>query len=180
MYSALKIGGKKLCDLARAGISVDREPREVTVHSIGVSHISDTEYFLDVCCSKGTYIRTLCADVGKELGVGGVMKTLVRTEASGYTLDDAHTFEKIEAMSDSERAELIRPVEEIFKKFPSVSLGEFFFRLASSGLEIYQKKIGTAFDIGEKVSMYHGGRFFAVGEVREYENGTAIKPIRQF
>ena len=180
MYSALKIGGKKLCDLARAGISVDREPREVTVHSIGVSHISDTEYFLDVCCSKGTYIRTLCADVGKELGVGGVMKTLVRTEASGYTLDDANTFEKIEAMSDSERAELIRPVEEIFKKFPSVSLGEFFFRLASSGLEIYQKKIGTGFDIGEKVSMYYGGRFFAVGEVREYENGTAIKPIRQF
>ena len=180
MYSALKVGGKKLCDLAREGITVEREARPVTVFSIDARRLSEREYYLDVVCSKGTYIRTLCADIGKKLGVGGVMKTLERLSASGFSLDTAYTLGEFESMTDTERAQCILPVERVFDKLPSVMLPDFFARLASSGLEIYEKKIGTAFDIGTRVKLYSKSGFFAVGEVREYEDGTAIKPIRQF
>ena len=73
MYSALKVGGRKLCDLAREGKTVEREARRITVYSIGLKKLSELEYELDVTCSKGTYIRTLCADIGKKLATGGVM-----------------------------------------------------------------------------------------------------------
>ena len=179
MYSALKVGGKKLCDLARDGIVIERTPREVTIHSIRAERLSDREYFLDVVCSKGTYIRTLCADVGARLGCGGVMKTLRRDTASGFTLDDAHTLAEYEAMTDDERASAVFPVEHIFSNLQIVRLPDFFARLAHSGLEIYLSKIGFSAEVGERVRLYDGEGFFALGEVRMYEGGLAIKPIRQ-
>lgn len=180
MYSALKRGGEKLCDLARRGISIEREPRAVTVHSIGVEKISEREYYLDVHCSKGTYIRTLCKDIGEALGVGGVMKTLERTTASGFGIAEAHSLTELEAMSEEERAGLILPVERIFLKYPEVILPEFFERLARSGLEIYLKKIGYSAEVGDTVRLSGKEGFFAVGEVRDFDGGRAIKPIRQF
>ena len=180
MYSALKIGGKKLCDLARDGITVEREARRVEIYSIEAKRLSDREYALDVHCSKGTYIRTLCADIGASLGVGGVMSTLERTVASGFTLDDAHTLEELEAMSEEERAKLVIPIERIFMDYRKIVLPAFFARLAHSGLEIYLKKIGAEAELGERIRLYDKDGFFALGEVREYENGAAIKPIRMF
>ena len=180
MYSALKVGGKKLCDLAREGKTIDREPRRVTVYSINAKKLSEREYYLDVVCSKGTYIRTLCADIGKTLGVGGVMKTLTRLSASGFSLDEAYTLGELEGFTDEGRAEIVLPTERIFDSLPKVTLPDFFARLASCGLEIYQKKINTDFEIGTRVKLYSKDGFFAVGEVREFEDGTAIKPIRQF
>lgn len=180
MYSALKRGGEKLCDLARRGISIEREARAVTVHSIGVEKISEREYYLDVHCSKGTYIRTLCKDIGEALGVGGVMKTLERTTASGFGIAEAHSLTELEALSEEERAGLILPVERIFLKYPEVILPEFFERLARSGLEIYLKKIGYSAEVGDTVRLSGKEGFFAVGEVRDFDGGRAIKPIRQF
>ena len=180
MYSALKVGGRKLCDLARAGVTVEREPRTITVFNIGVERISEREYTLDVECSKGTYIRTLCADIGRALGCGGTMKTLRRAEAAGYTLADAVTLEQLEAMSDEERLERVLPIESIFSDKREIKLPPFFARLARSGLEIYLKKIGECGEVGEKIRLSDEGGFFALGEIREYEQGLAIKPIRQF
>ena len=180
MYSAIKVGGKKLYELARQGESVEREARKITVHSIEAKKLSEREYKLDVHCSKGTYIRTLLSDIGAKLGVGGTMKTLERTEASGYTLAAAHTLDEIEAMSEGERAALVLPTEQIFEKYPTVTLSDFFSRLAHSGLEIYLSKIGASLAEGELVRMRDASGFFALGEVRAYENGLAIKPIRQF
>ena len=180
MYSALKVGGKKLCDLAREGVTIEREAREVTIHSLTAERINEREYTLDVRCSKGTYIRTLCADIGARLGCGGTMKTLCRASASGFTLSDGVTLSELEAMTDTEREARVLPVEHIFRDLPEEKLSEFFARLAHSGLEIYQKKIGTAYPLGARVRLSDEQGFFAVGEVREYEQGTAIKPIRQF
>ena len=180
MYSALKIGGKKLCDLARQGVTVEREPREVTIHSITAEKISDREYTLDVHCSKGTYIRTLCADIGARLGCGGCMKTLCRASASGFTLADAHTLSELENMTEEEREKCVFPVEHIFRQYDLVSLPAFFAKLAHSGLEIYLKKINLDLPLGQIVRLYDSNSFFAIGEVREYEQGKAIKPIRQF
>lgn len=180
MYSALKVGGKKLYELARRGVVIEREARPVTIHSIETKQLSDREYFLDVKCSKGTYIRTLCADIGARLGVGGCMKTLCRLSASGFNLDEAHSLDELEKMTDTERAECLLPVEKIFESLTRVQLSPFFSHLAHAGQQIYQRKIGASFATGELVRLCDDNGFFAVGEVRDFEDGSAIKPIRQF
>lgn len=180
MYSAIKVGGKKLYELAREGKVIDRPSREVTIYSIDAKRLSEKEYKLDVHCSKGTYIRTLLADIGRLLGVGGVMKTLCRTECAGYALDNAYTLDEIEAMTADERLTLIHPTEELFSNYDRVDLSEFFSRLARCGVEIYLKKIGLQAECGKRFALYDNGVFFALGEVREFDTGLAIKPIKQF
>ena len=180
MYSAIKVGGKKLYELARGGEVIEREPREITVYSITPRRISDREYFLDVHCSKGTYIRTLCKDIGEKIGVGGCMKTLCRTECAGFTLADAHTLSEIEAMTDEEKESLIIPIEKLFSDIKSITLSPFFARLARCGVEIYLKKIGHTAEIGDRFTLYDERGFFALGEVREFDGGLAVKPIKQF
>ena len=180
MYSAIKVGGKKLCDLAREGKSAEREPRPIKIHRIIPARISDREYTLEVICSKGTYIRTLCADIGKALGCGAAMKTLKRLSAAGFSIDRAHTLSEIEAMSEEEKEALIIPTEKIFEKERRLVLSPFFARLARCGVEIYLKKIGESAEVGEKIALYDKDGFFALGEVREFEGGRAVKPIRQF
>lgn len=180
MYSAIKIGGQKLYDLAREGKTVEREPRAITVYSIDCKRLNDKEYYLDVHCSKGTYIRTLCADIGKALGCGGTMKTLERTECAGFTVADAHTLEEIEKMSAEEREALVIPTEDLFPNLTPVKLSPFFARLARCGVEIYLKKISLAAEVGQRFRLFDEVGFFALGEVREFEDGLAIKPIKQF
>lgn len=180
MYSALKVGGKKLYELAREGKEIEREARAVKIYSISAKKLSDREYYLDVKCSKGTYIRTLCADIGARLGCGGTMKTLERCEASGFTLDDGITLSALEGLTVDERWARVLPIEVIFKDKKEVTLPPFFARLARAGQEIYLKKLRLALDIGETVRLTDSDGFFALGEVREFEGGAAIKPIRQF
>lgn len=180
MYSALKVGGRKLYELAREGKEIDRAPREITVYGIEAMRLSEREYEIDVKCSKGTYIRTLCADIGKKLGTGGIMKTLKRVEASGFSITDSYTLGELENMNEEERNAKIIPTEAVFKDKRSVTLAPFFARLARCGVEIYLKKIGFDAEIGERVTLFDEKGFFALGEVREFESGKAIKPIKQF
>lgn len=180
MYSALKVGGKKLCDIARAGGVVEREARPVTVFSLGAKRLSEREYSLDVVCSKGTYIRTLCADIGEALGCHGCMSTLRREEAAGFTVRDALTITELEAMTSEEREARVLPTEYIFRSRGAVTLPDFYARLARCGAEIYLKKIGVSAEAGELLRLYDARGFFALGEVREYPDGAAIKPVRQF
>ena len=180
MYSALKVGGKKLCDLARSGVEIVREARPITIYRLEGERLSEERYRLSVECSKGTYIRTLCADIGNALGTGAVMSALCRAEASHFTLSEAHTIEELEAMTMEEREALLLPVETIFKKYSEVRLSAFFEKLARAGQEIYLKKIGASFPLGTYIRLSGEDGFFALGEVREFEDGMAIKPIRQF
>lgn len=182
MYSALKVGGQKLCDLARKGIEIERKARPVTIHSLVCTPTDlPSDYRLDVLCSSGTYIRTLCADIGASLGCGGVMATLERTETGGFSLDEAHTVSELEAMSEDERLSLLIPTERLFESLPTVALPEFFEKLCRGGCEIYQKKLRTDFSLGERVRLCRAdGSFFALGEVREYEGESAIKSIKIF
>lgn len=180
MYSALKVGGKKLYELAREGQVIEREARAVRIHSISVERISDTEYSLDVECSKGTYIRTLCADIGHRLDCGGTMKTLERCEASGFYLSDGVSLDELEALTVEKRWERVLPVEHIFRDKKEVRLEPFFARLARAGQEIYLKKIKSNIPEGDLVRLSDAEGFFALGEVRSFEAGLAIKPIRQF
>jgi len=182
MYSALKVGGRKLVDLARQGISVDREAREIEVFGLTATP-TDTcsDYILDVHCSGGTYIRTLCADIGAALGCGGAMATLERVETGGFPIDIAHTLDELEAMTPEQRLSLLIPTERLFESLPSVTLPQFYEKLCRSGCEIYQKKLKTSFPPATRVRICdQNGTFFALGEVREYEEGTAIKAIKTF
>ena len=104
MYSALKVNGKKLCDLARAGVEVERKPRTVTIYSIRILEMSLPGVRMEVHCSKGTYIRTLCHDIGESLGCGGCMKSLIRTRAAGFELKDAWKLGEIEELVHAVRA----------------------------------------------------------------------------
>ena len=182
MYSALKVGGKKLCDIAREGGTVDRKAREIEIYSISAEHIEGNDYRLDVECSAGTYIRTLCADIGKALGCGGAMASLERSSACGFSINEAHTVEEIEALSVEERLALLRPVEEIFAELGAVKLPAFYERLFRSGCEIYLKKAKLPeLPEGTRLRVLDSkGKFFALGEVRTYEDGLAVKSIKLF
>lgn len=180
MVSALKVGGKKLCDLAREGIVVEREARPITVRSLTAQRLAADAYRLEVICSKGTYIRTLCADIGKALGCGGLMETLCRAEAAGFTLADAHTLEELEAMSAEQRLSLLLPVETVFEKHEAVTLPPFFARLAKNGQPIYLKKIGRFYEEGTFLRMCDAEGFFALGRVELFEEEYVIRPQKQF
>ena len=180
MYSALKVGGKKLVDLARAGVVIDRAPREITVYRLEAEKLSESDYRLDVICSKGTYIRTLCADIGAALGVGGVMAALRRVEAGGFSLSDAYTLEQLEAMNPEERQETLLPVERIFESCEKITLPPFFARLLRCGAAVSQKKLGLGLPIGTRLRLYDKAGFFAVAEIVICEDEPAVKPIRQF
>ncbi len=180
MYSAIKKDGQKLLDLAREGIDVAREARAVTIERLDVTPLGGGKYRLLVTCSKGTYIRTLCADIGRALGCGAAMSALCRTATGPFTLENAKTIDELDAMTDEELAALVLPVEKLFDSYPAVHLPPFFARLARSGAEIYQKKIRTSYPVGTHLALYDGELFFGVGEVRTYEEETAIKTIKLF
>ncbi|MBQ9748623.1 MAG: tRNA pseudouridine(55) synthase TruB [Clostridia bacterium] len=179
LYSALKVGGHKLVDLARQGITVEREARPITVYSLDIDGEA-RDYTMRVACSKGTYIRTLCADIGAKLGCGGVMSSLIRTKAGIFDLKDAYTLEALETMTIDERYGCLIPTELLFDSYPIARLSDFFAKLSRGGCEIYQKKIGTHYPVGERLRVYDKDGFYAVGEVREYPDGTAIKLLKRF
>jgi len=121
MYSAIKIDGQKLYDLARKGREVERKPRPVTIHALELGEqLSDTDFRLRVECSKGTYIRTLCHDIGQVLGCGGTMAELRRTCAAGYTLERAVTLEQVQAAEDP--TVLLASVDSCFAHLPVLTL----------------------------------------------------------
>ena len=182
MYSALKVNGQKLYDLARQGVTVEREAREVTICSLSCTATEQAdEFILDVECSGGTYIRTLCADIGAALGCGGVMAALERREACGIGIDECATLEELEAMNEEEREGRLMPTERLFYELDAVRLPAFFEKLFRDGCPIYQKKIRTAFEVGARVRVCDGnGNFFALGEVVEREEGSAVKSVKIF
>jgi len=181
MYSALKVGGKKLCDIAREGGEIERQARPVHIDYIRATQLGLTpEYTLVTRVSKGTYIRTLCADIGEKLGCGAAMSALRRTESGAFKLKDAFTPEQIEEMDEDARYGVLIQTEELFSDCPAAILPEFFERLCRNGAEIYQKKIDTYFEPGMLVRLRGKNGFFALGEVREYPDGTAIKAIKNF
>ena len=135
MYSAIKVNGQKLYDLARKGREVERQPRPITIHELQLLEFSGNEARLRVRCSKGTYIRTLCKDIGEALGCGGCMAALRRVEAGEYTLEGAIPLREL--LDISERGEdvehLLRPVDTMFASHEKLGLNEKQARLVKNG-----------------------------------------------
>jgi tRNA pseudouridine55 synthase len=120
MYSALKVNGQKLYDLARKGKEVERQPREIEIFKLECLDFNGSEAKLLVHCSKGTYIRTLCKDIGEALGCGGCMAALRRVTAGEYSIEEAISLEELVAAEDPER--YLRPVDSMFRQYPAVKL----------------------------------------------------------
>ena len=122
MYSALKVNGQKLCDLARKGKTVERQPREIEIFELTMLEFNGDTARLRVKCSKGTYIRTLCKDIGEALGCGGCMAELRRVQAGDYTIEEAVP---LQTLLDAENPEeFLRPVDSMFRNFPAVTLSD--------------------------------------------------------
>ena len=122
MYSALKINGQKLVDLARKGKEVERQPRPITIHELTLLGMEADGIHLRVRCSKGTYIRTLCKDIGEALGCGGCMAALRRVTAGEYTIEESVPLQTLLETEDPEQ--YLRPVDSMFRNYPAVTLTE--------------------------------------------------------
>ncbi len=166
MYSALKINGKKLYELARQGIEVERKARPVVIHSIRILDMNLPRVRMEVSCSKGTYIRTLCHDIGQKLGCGACMEELVRTRVSRFTLADSLTLSQVQEMKDAGCLdEIIVPVDAMFSEYDAVTLKREFASFAYNGNIFMPKHITEKIELSDekRVRVYdEDGQFIAI------------------
>jgi len=163
MYSAIKVNGKKLYDIARKGGEVERKKRSIEISRLEYLGREGEEYILDVSCSKGTYIRTLCHDIGQKLGCGACMTYLRRVEAGEFSVDNAVTIEYVQRAADEGRAgELLMPVDRLFASYPEY---------AASDAETQRIKCGNEIRSGltdGKYRVYSAkGEFLMLGQVSD-------------
>ena len=169
MYSALKVNGQKLCDLARKGKTVERQPRPITIHELTLVERGENTLRLRVRCSKGTYIRTLCKDIGEKLGCGGCMESLRRVAAGEYTVDEAVP---LQTLLETEKPEdYLRTVDTMFRNYPAVTL---------TANQETRCRNGNAFSVSLAPGTYRaysqGGEFLMLAKV----DGGVMSTIKSF
>ena len=183
MYSALKVNGKKLCDLAREGVEVERKAREITIEKIEIEEMRLPEVVMKVTCSKGTYIRTLCHDIGLALGCGGTMKELVRLETSGFTYEQAHTLRELEALRDAGRLEeALLPVDVAFAELPKVHVLEVFRKNADNGNAMHREQFMWEYATGnpQRIRVYDASENMFYGIYAYRPEKDDYKPEKMF
>lgn len=189
MYSALKVHGRKLYELAREGLTVERKPRTVQIYSITLLEFDgeNQSFTMEVQCSKGTYIRTLCHDIGQKLGCGGAMEKLIRTRVSGFSIDDALTLEQIAVLAENQQIEQhIISIEDMLPGIPAIAVSEHACKW------LYNGNILKKSDIDNK--RYDFGKVFSSDDdmdVKVYDNqnrfialyhrqNNIFKPVKMF
>lgn len=180
MYSAVQVNGKRLYELARAGKEIERAERPVHIESITLTGYDEKKRIgsMDIRCGKGTYVRTILHDIGQALGAGCMMTALTRTEACGFSLSQAHSFETVQQAADAGTVEsLVIPTDRLFQQYPALRLGEAQARMYGNGVKLdlaRVRQIGKA----EIYRVYGAdGRFFGLaqadreaGLLRVYKN----------
>ena len=166
MYSALKVNGKKLYELAREGVVIERKARPVTILDIQIKEVNLPRVRMEVSCSKGTYIRTLCNDIGEKLGCGGCMEELIRTRVSRFELKDSLTLDEVRALKEEGRLEeVLVPIDQMFDAYETVLLKEEFVSLVYNGNVFFPKHMKNFIELtdGKKVRVYDNqGQFIAI------------------
>lgn len=188
MYSALKVGGKKLYELAREGKTVERKSRKVMIHGIRICEISLPRIRMEIDCSKGTYIRTLCHDIGEKLGCGGCMESLLRTRVGRFRLEESRKLDEVErAVREGGLNSLLLPADWVFDQMRAVRTAETYDRLAHNGspLRIRQLELlqpdpeQTDFMENEQLRLYDSRGVF-VGVYRYCVSGRTFRPEKMF
>ncbi|MDO4473217.1 MAG: tRNA pseudouridine(55) synthase TruB [Eubacteriales bacterium] len=178
MYSAIKIHGKKLYELAREGKTVEREPRNVVIHDIQILNIELPRIEMEVFCSKGTYIRTLCHDIGEKLGCGGCMEKLLRTKVGIFSLEDSIMLSEIEEKKNLDTLqEIITPVDIVFHEYPKIQISPEMEKRLRNGNPFSMKT--EPMEDGQKIRVYDSnGRFAAVYKFVKREKW--FRPVKMF
>jgi len=171
MYSALKVNGKKLYELAREGKVIERKARPVKILDIQILEIDLPKVRMEVSCSKGTYIRTLCHDIGEKLGCGGCMESLIRTRVSTFRIEDAKTLDEIETLKqEGKLAELLVPIDAMFPFYPKITVKDDWKAFAKNGnpLDLKMLKEACGQDEETQVRLYdESGKFIAIYQWKE-------------
>ncbi|MBO4883056.1 MAG: tRNA pseudouridine(55) synthase TruB [Lachnospiraceae bacterium] len=185
MYSALKSNGQRLYDIARSGRTIERQPRRVSIKRIEILSIELPVVKFKVLCSKGTYIRSLCDDIGRDLGCGGCMKSLVRSCVGPFDLGFAHTLDELRKLADegrrNELLSLISPVDTVFGDYPEIKVTEEADRLLLNGNKLTKEDMVSFAGADEKqmFRVYHPDGEFAA--VYEYDPEAGLfKPGKMF
>ena len=175
MYSAIKKDGKRLYELARQGIEVEREKRIVTIYNCDFVSFEDGEYTIDVKCSKGTYIRSLISDIGEMLGCGAVMTKLRRTLSNGFSIEDAHTEDELKGAEDV--SAFLIPVDKALEAYPSIKVSEAQAKRFRNGGELDASRLHAKL-VPSLYRVYSpDGVFLGLGEFRENETNLFVKRI---
>lgn len=180
MYSALKVNGKKLYELAREGIEIERKARNIEIFEIEILDIALPDITMRVHCSKGTYIRTLCHDIGLKLGCFGTMVNLERTKVSRFFINNAYKLSEIESIVKEDKlSDILTKTEDMFE-LTSVRVAPPFEKLLFNGNPIYLNQIVERIRIGhkEQVKVYVKDKFCAIYECDETKN--ILKPVKMF
>ncbi len=175
MYSAIKIDGKRLYELAREGVEVERKPRPVTIEKIEILGIDleNKKFSMKVDCSKGTYIRTLCDDIGRRLGCLAHMSALIRTRSGRFCIDAAYTLDEVEKMAGEGDMSFLVPIDKVFEELPKLILSSRRAKLMCNGVRISAQGIID----GEAYRVYdESGSFLTISEA---ENGQ-LKILKTF
>lgn len=185
MYSALKVNGKKLYELARQGKEIERAKRPVTIQEIEILSVAIPLVKIRVACSKGTYIRTLCHDIGEKLGCGAAMETLVRTRVGQFTLKEAVTLSEIEMMvHEGDIMQKIIPVDSVFRTLPKAIVKKEFRKRIDNGNSLYFSQIEIKEGKLEKTDkeqcrVYNDDDIFC-GIYGYHEDENQLKPVKMF
>ena len=181
MYSALKVNGKKLYELAREGIEVERKRRNVTIFEIQILEVNLPVVRMRVHCSKGTYIRTLCHDIGEKLGVGGCMQSLLRTKVSCFELKESLTLKQVETfVKNGELEQILMPVDRLFQEKQAIVVKPEFEALVLNGNPISKKAVEKAgvYEDQESVRVYDKkGCFVGIFEYRAGKQEFRVKKM---
>lgn len=182
VYSAVKVGGKKLYQYALQGEEVEIKERTVQIYGLNlVAIVSEDEAIMDIHCSKGTYVRSLCHDIGQKLGCGAHMSQLVRLSSTPFSIEGSKTLEEIEkAAKDNRLEELIDPVEILFKEYKKVNIKPSALKSVLNGSPLYEQGMLqdiNAYTEGEEVGVYGEEGFIGIGVVR-YEEENQRKYIK--
>ena len=186
MYSALKVGGKKLYELAREGKEVERKARRVRILALEIHGIRLPEVSFSVTCSSGTYIRTLCQDIGERLGCGGCMKSLLRTRVDRFRVEDSLRLSEIEELAREGRiGEALIPVDEMFPVYPKLRMKEAADRLVYNGNPFSagdaQEFLQEETLCGTQVRVYDSsGNFVGIYRWQEDGQGLSYRPVKMF
>ncbi|MDD6810882.1 MAG: tRNA pseudouridine(55) synthase TruB [Lachnospiraceae bacterium] len=186
MYSALKVNGKKLYELAREGKEVTRKARMVQIEELEILQMDLPLVRMRVCCSKGTYIRTLCADIGEKLGCGGAMQSLKRTRVGSFRMEDALTLAQIEKLRDENAVEkAIMSVDEVFVNLQKAIVLAGYVKFIENGNCFFKKAVkrnseqAERFEPGEQVRVYdEQGKFYGI--YRYEEEKSMFYPVKMF
>lgn len=182
MYSALKVNGKKLYELAREGKTVERKSRKVTIYQIHIKEIQLPRVRMEVTCSKGTYIRTLCHDIGNLLGTGGCMEELTRTKVGRFELKDSLKLEELRDLAQNGRLEdALIPLDQMFSELQSVVPAEKYISKAYNGNDFFKNQLSEdgKFCSGEKVRVYDAQGHF-IGVYRYMEDRKMFHLVKMF